>query len=156
MPLDYLPILAERAAPAPPRRLRRAPRIAWQPLGRPLNEMRVSLVTSAAVRQSNQRPFPSLGDAGHRRIASDPDGAGLCLDHRSPVGVDARRDPEVIFPRRALSRLAHKGAIARVAAGHFSIYGGITDHPGVTEQLAPALARKLTALRVDLAVMVPY
>ena len=155
MALDYLPILAEHAAPAPPRKLRRSPKIAWQPLARPLNEMRVSLVTSAAIRQTNQRPFPTLGDAGHRRIGSDP-AVELCVDHRSPVGADARRDPEVVFPRRALLGLAQKGVIARVAPGHFSIYGGITDHEGVTQRLAPELARKLTAMRVDLAVMVPY
>ncbi len=156
MPLDYLPILAERAAPEPPRKLRRSPTIAWQPLARPLDEMRVSLVTSAAVRQSNQRAFPTSGDAGHRRITADPDGAELCIDHRSPVGADARRDPEVILPRRALTGLARKGVIAKVAPGHFSIYGGITDHQGVTDLLAPVLARKLAAMRVDLAVMVPY
>ena len=156
MPLDYLPILAERAAPEPPRKLRRSPKIAWQPLARPLNEMRVSLVTSAAIRQANQRPFPTLGDAGHRRITADPDGAEICIDHRSPVGADARRDAEVVFPRQALQELARTGVIARVAPGHFSIYGGITDHRGVTDQLAPTLARKLAAMRVDLAVMAPY
>lgn len=155
MALDYLPILAERAAPEPPRKLRRTPRIAWQPLARPLNEMRVSLVTSAAVRQTNQRAFPTMGDAGHRRIVADP-AAELCIDHRSPVGADARRDPEVVFPRRALQELAGKGVVGSVARAHFSIYGGITDHEGVTERLAPALAKSLAAMRVDLAVMVPY
>lgn len=120
MPLDYLPILAERAALGPPRKLRRAPKAAWQPLDRPLNEMRVSLITSAAIRQSDQRPFSTMGDASHCRITSDPTGAELCIDHRSPVGADARRDPAVVFPRRALLELARKGVIGSVAPGHFS------------------------------------
>ena len=155
MALNYLPILAQRAAPGPPRKLRRTPKIAWQPLAKPLREMRVSLLTSAAIRQTKQRTFPTLGDASYRRIVSDPE-VELCVDHRSPVGADARRDAEVVLPRRALRELAQKGVIGSVARAHFSIYGGITDHEAITERLAPELASKLRAMHVDLAVMVPY
>ena len=155
MALDYLPILAENAAPRPPRQLYRAPRIGWQPLARPLNEMRVSLVTSAAIRHTNQRAFAAGGDASHRRIAADP-AVEVTLDHYSPVGADVRRDAAVVFPRRALRELARKGVIGSVAPAHFSIYGGIGDHAAITERLAPELARKLAAMRVDLALMVPY
>ncbi len=155
MPLDYLPILAEHAAPRPPRRLRRPPGTAWQPLTRALGELRVSLLTSAAVRHPDQRPFPFRGDASHRRVAPDPS-VELSLDHHSPVGADARRDPEVVFPRHALRELARKGLVGGVAPGHFSMYGGIADHDGVINRLGPALARKLKAMKVDLAVMVPY
>ncbi|MDE0034818.1 MAG: hypothetical protein OXU75_17065 [Deltaproteobacteria bacterium] len=155
MALDYLPILAENAAPRPPRKLYRAPRIGWQPLGRPLNEMRVSLVTSAAIRQPSQRAFTTGGDASYRRIAADT-GVDVTVDHHSPVGADVRRDAEVVFPRRALQGLAQRGVIGSVARGHFSIYGGISDHDAITERLAPELARRLAAMRVDLALMVPY
>ncbi|MCY4488121.1 MAG: hypothetical protein OXF11_13545 [Deltaproteobacteria bacterium] len=155
MALDYLPILAQNAAPRPPRKLYRAPRIGWQPLARPLNEMRVSLVTSAAIRQTNQRAFTAGGDPSHRRIAADPDVA-VTVDHHSPVGADVRRDAEVVFPRRTLQELARTGVIGSVARTHFSIYGGISDHAAITEELAPELARRLTAMRVDLALMVPY
>ena len=43
-----------------------------------------------------------------------------------------------------------------MAPAHFSIYGGIADHAAIAERLAPELARKLAAMRVDLALMVPY
>ncbi len=155
MALDYLPILAQNAAPKPPRKLYRAPRIGWQPLGRPLDGMRVSLVTSAAIRQTNQRAFTAGGDASHRRIAADP-AVEVTVDHHSPVGADVRRDSEVVFPRRALQELAREGVVGSVARAHFSIYGGISDHAAITEELAPGLARGLAAMRVDLALMVPY
>lgn len=155
MPLDYLPILAQRAAPKPPRKLRRTPTIAWQPLAKPLNQMRVSLVTSAAIRQTSQRAFAAGGDASHRRIAADPE-VEVVVDHHSPVGADVRRDSEVVFPRRALQGLARKGIVGSVARSHFSIYGGISDHTAIAERLAPELARRLAAMRVDLALMVPY
>ena len=155
MALDYLPILAEHAAPKPPRKLYRAPRIGWQPLSRPLNQMRVSLVTSAAIRQTNQRAFTTGGDTSHRRIAADPD-VDVTVDHHSPVGADVRRDSEVVFPRRTLQELARKRVVGSVARSHFSIYGGISDHAAITEKLAPELTRRLAAMRVDLALMVPY
>ena len=109
MALDYLPILAEHAAPRPPRKLYRAPRIGWQPLGRPLNEMRVSLVTSAAIRQTRQRAFTAGGDASHRRIAADPD-IEVTVDHHSPVGSDVRRDAEVVFPQAGVAGAGAKGS----------------------------------------------
>ncbi len=155
MALDYLPILAEHAAPRPPRKLRRAPKIAWQPLAKTLDEMRVSIVTSAAIRQTNQRAFTAGGDTSHRRIAANPD-VEVTVDHHSPVGADVRRDAEVVFPRRALQELARKGVVGSVAQAHFSIYGGVSDHEAITETLAPELARRLAAMRVDLALMVPY
>jgi len=154
--LDYLPILAERAAPNRPRKLRRAKKVAWHPLSRPLSEMRVSLITSAAIREPGQRPFPHLGDTSHRRISSDPAEGELCIDHRSPVGADARKDLEIVFPRRALQTLALKGLVGSVARDHFSIYGGGSDHEAIEGQLAPALARLLVRAHVDLAVMIPY
>ena len=155
MPLDYLPILAERAAPRPPRKLRRAPKIAWQPLAKPLNEMRVGIVTSAAIRQTNQRAFTAGGDTSHRRIAANPD-VEVTVDHHSPVGLHIRMDAEVAFPRQALKELAAKGVVGSVAQAHFSIYGGVSDHEAITETLAPELARRLASMRVDLALMVPY
>lgn len=155
MALDYLPILAEHAAPRPPRKLYRAPRIGWQPLSRPLNQTRVSLVTSAAIRETNQRAFTAGGDASHRRIAADP-AVEVTVDHHSPVGADVRRDAEVVFPRRALQELARTGVVGSVARSHFSIYGGISDHTAIAERLVPELARRLAAMRVDLALMVPY
>ena len=66
MALHYLPILAKRAAPKPPRGLKRITKPAWRPLSLPLQEMPVALITSGAIREASQRPFPRLGDASYR------------------------------------------------------------------------------------------
>lgn len=154
--MDYLPILAQRAAPNPPRKLRRPAKTVWHPLDRPLDEMRVSMITSAALREQKQRAFPHLGDTSHRRIPANPSQGVLCIDHRSPVGSDARKDPEIVFPRQALWTLAQRGVVGSVAPYHFSIYGGVSDHQKIEGELAPALARQLARARVDLALLVPY
>ena len=155
MALDYLPILARRAAPNPPRKLQRITKPAWCPLSLPLHEMRVALITSGAIREASQPPFPHLGDASYRRISSDPAVTDLRVDHRSPFGIAARKDPETVFPRQALWALADQGRIGSVAPFHFSIYGGIRLYRAIEEKLAPALTHQLGRGGVDLAVFAP-
>lgn len=155
MPLDYLPILARRRAPAPPRKLRRV-KAAWQPLSKPLDKMRVSLITSAAISQRNQRPFPRSRDASYRKISSRTAKSRLRIDHRSPFGTVPRKDPETVFPVQALKAAADQGAIGSVSPFHFSIYGGIQLYREIEEKLAPDLAEQLTRARADLAVLIPY
>ena len=156
MPLAYLPILARRRAPAPPRRLKRIQKPAWQPLSKPLRDMCVALITSAAIREQNQRPFPRSRDASFRKIRSDTTVTRLRIDHRSPFGTAARKDPETVFPVNALKTAADSGLIGSAAPFHFSIYGGIQLYEEINKELAPALAKQLAAERVDLAVLIPY
>ena len=156
MPLDYLPILARRRAPDPPRKLKRIEKPAWHPLSNPLREMCVALITSAAIREQNQRPFPLSKDASYRKIRSDPAVTELHVDHRSPFGSAARKDPEIVFPIQALKKAADQDLIGSVAPFHFSIYGGIQLYKEIDDKLAPALAGQLAKARVDLAVFVPY
>jgi D-proline reductase (dithiol) PrdB len=156
IPLHYLPILARRAAPNPPRELQHITKPAWCPLTLPLHKMRVALITSGAIREGSRRPFPRLGDASYRRINSDPAVTDLHVDHRSPFGIAARKDPETVFPRQALRALADQGLIGSVAPFHLSIYGGIRLYREIEENLAPALTRELVRGGVDLAVFLPF
>jgi hypothetical protein len=156
MPLDYLPILARRRAPGPPRELKRILKPAWHPLSKPLCDMRVALVTSAAIREQNQRPFPRSRDASFRKIRSDTAATRLRIDHRSPFGSAARKDPETVFPVKALATAADRGLIGSAAPFHFSIYGGIQRYGEIEKELAPALAKQLVSGHVDLAVLIPY
>jgi hypothetical protein len=156
MPLEYLSIIARRTPPDPPRALRRNEKLAWHPLSRSLSETRVSLITTGAIREGSQRPFPRLGDASYRRISSDPAVTDLCVDHRSPFGRPARKDPEIVFPRRALRALADQGLIGGLSSFHFSTYGGVPLYREIEEELAPALVREMKREHVDMAVFVPY
>ena len=99
MPLAYLPMMAERAGPAGPRQLVQSTRPAWCAAVPAVAAARVALVTSAAVRRATQPPFQPPDDLSYRLIPADPAVADLVIDHRSPVGTDARRDVEVVFPR---------------------------------------------------------
>ena len=156
MTFDYLSLMARRAAPNPPRELKLVSKQAWQPVAKPLSEMRVTLMTSAAMREDQDPAFPPLGDASYRKISSDPAVTGLKIDHRSHIGHDARKDPEIVFPRAALAALANRGIVAGVTPFHLSFVGGIRLYRELEEELAPALVAEITRAGGDLAVMVPY
>src|SRR5713226_1601829 len=81
------------------------------PLRVPLDQARVGLVSTAGAHLPDQRP---AGAGGGIRLI--PVGApAVMLTHE---GYDTRRasaDPEVVFPVRALQRLAAKGFVGSVA-----------------------------------------
>jgi hypothetical protein len=156
MALSYLPILARRSAPKPARELRRIAKLAWHPLSRALPEMRIALITSGAIREGNQHPFPPLGDASYRMVTSDPTFTDLHVDHRTRFGLPAGKDPEVAFPRLAMKTLTEHGLIGGIPPFHFSVYGGIRDYRGLESMLAPELATQLAEERVELAVFLPF
>jgi hypothetical protein len=116
----------------------------------------VALLTSAAVRHVSQPAFERTSDASYRAVPFDVDASELRIDHRSPIGSDARTDLEIVVPRRALAELAQQDIVGSIAPQFFSFVGGTEVQQQVEEQLAPALAGELQALGVDLAILVPY
>ncbi len=156
MPLAYLPIQAAHAGPQGPRQLVRSSRPAWCSTVPPLATARVALLSSAALRRASQPPFVPPEDTSYRAIPADPHVTDLVVDHRSPVGTDARRDVEIVLPRRALAALQRRGVVGGVAPACFSFVGGCRLHRQIEDELGPALARELAALEADLVVLVPY
>ncbi len=156
MPLAYLPIQAQHAGPQGPRQLVRSSRPAWCATVPPLATARVALLGSAAVRRVGQPPFVPPEDTSYRVLPADPAIADLTIDHRSPVGTDARRDLEVVFPRGALAALQSEGVIGSVAAPCYSFVGGCRLHREIEGELGPALADELRAVGAELAILAPY
>lgn len=156
MPFDYLPVFAEKAAGKPTRKLVRPSQNAWHPVVTPLPSARIALLTSAALRTPEQPPFVPSEDTSYRPIPAEPDLTDLVMDHRSPLGLSPRQDPEIIFPRAALVALAERGLVGSYAPTHFSFVGGTRNHHGVENELAPALAGELKKENVTLALLVPF
>jgi hypothetical protein len=156
MPLAYQPIQAVNAGPNGPRRLVQSTHPAWCAAVPPLGAARVALLSSAAVRQATQQPFVPPEDTSFRAIPADPAVTDLVIDHRSPVGTDARRDLEVVLPRAALAALQRQGVVGSVAPTCFTFVGGCRLHAQIEGELAPALATALAGLGVELAILAPY
>jgi D-proline reductase (dithiol) PrdB len=156
MPFEYLPIMAANSAPKPPRQLVAPSKPAWCPVKLPVNESRVALLSSAALRLTNQEPFIPREDLSYRRVPSDPGAGELVIDHHSGIGTVPRQDPEMVFPRTALAALARKGVVGKLASFHISVMGGVRRQKEIETELAPAIAQDLISAQVDLALLVPY
>lgn len=156
MPLEYLPIMAKNSAPKPPRVLVSPSKPAWCPIAKPVSESRVALLSSAALRLANQEPFIPREDLSYRRVPSDPNAGEIIIDHHSGIGRVPKQDPEIVFPRTALARLAEKKTIGALAPFHFSFMGGVRRQQEIENQLALAIANDLRQAQVNLALLVPY
>jgi D-proline reductase (dithiol) PrdB len=156
MPLEYLPIMAQAGAPKPPRVLVSPSKQGWSPITKPLNESKVALLSSAALRLHYQEAFLPREDLSFRRIPSDPAAGAITIDHHSRIGRVPKQDPEIIFPRTALASLAQQGVIGGISPAHFSFMGGVRHTQKVEDELAPAIAAELKKAAVDLALLVPY
>jgi D-proline reductase (dithiol) PrdB len=156
MALEYLPIMAQSAAPKPPRVLVSSSKPSWFPVAKPVDQSRLALVTSAALRLKHQQPFAAGEDYSYRLIPSDSNASEIVIDHHSRIGPVPRKDPEIVFPMAALASLAAKRVVGSLSAFHVSFMGGIRQHQGVENELAPAIVRELKQADVDLALLVPY
>jgi len=156
MPFQYLPVMAQNSAPKPPRVLVAPSKPAWCPIKKPLNESRVALLSSAALRLAHQEPFIPREDFGYRRVPSDPSAGEIIIDHHSGIGRVPKQDPEIVFPRTALANLQKRGVVGDLSPFHFSFMGGLRDHDKVENQLATAITSDVKQAQVDLALLVPY
>ncbi|HZD41882.1 MAG TPA: hypothetical protein VE131_14255 [Terriglobales bacterium] len=156
MAFAYLPVMAQASKPKPPRVLASPRRPGWCSVKKSVSEARVALLTSAALRLSDQPPFSAKEDLSYRLIPADPQAGTMIIDHPSKIGAIPRQDPEMIFPRSALATLAATKAIGSVSPFHLSFLGGMRCHERIEKDLAPAIVRELIKAQVDLALLVPY
>jgi D-proline reductase (dithiol) PrdB len=156
MALEYLPIMAQSSALKPPRVLVALSNLSWCAVKKPVNQSRIALLTSAALRLNHQEPFAPSEDLTYRLIPSDSEPSEIVIDHHSRIGPVPRRNPEIVFPMAALASVAAKQIVGSLSPVHVSFMGGIRRHPEVENELAPAIARDLKQADVDLALLVPY
>ena len=145
MALEYLPIMAQSSAPKPPRVLVSPSKPSWCAVEKPVNQSRVALLTSAALRLKDQPPFVPREDLSYRLVSSDPAVGDIVIDHHSRIGAVS-----------ALAAIAAKKLLGSLSPVHVSFMGGVRSHKTVEQELAPAMARELAKAHVDLALLVPY
>lgn len=120
---------------------------AWSE-AKPLNEMRVAIVSSAGLHLKTDRPF-FRGDVDYRVIPSDTDGADLFMSHVSSNYDRSgfQEDINVSFPIDRIRELAEEGFIGSIATKHISFMGA-TDPIGM-ERNAKEVAAILKEDNVD-------
>ena len=123
--------------------------------GKPQTEWRVGLIASGGIYAVGQIAFHHRDDFSYREIARDTPVEDLRTTHFAYDLADSRQDPNVVFPLEILRGLAAQGVIAELGANAYTFMGGIYSAKKVRDVLAPALADRLVADAVDVALMVP-
>jgi D-proline reductase (dithiol) PrdB len=137
--------------------------IPFTPLGKPLADGTVALVSTAGIACNDDRPFdqegerrnPWWGDPSFREIPLGSTERDVRLYH---MHIDPRfgeADLDVVLPMRRLAELAEQRVVGRPAGRHYSLMGYILDPGVLVGQTAPAIAERMRAEGVDAAALVP-
>jgi len=133
----------------------RAPDPAFNIPEKPLSEMRVAVVTTAALRLAGQEKFLG-GDQSFRILPQATQ--GLIMGQISP-NFDRSGfiiDPNVVFPIDRLQEMAADGAIGSVASLHIAFLGAQGESLStIVLDTGPAAAKVLKDDEVDLVLLTP-
>lgn len=122
--------------------------------GPPLSKRRVAIVSSAALIERGDKPFP-FGSGECRPLKRDANPDDVLISHVS-INFDRagyQRDINVVYPIDRLNHMAIDGLIGSVADTHFTVMGS-TD-PAQMVEAADDIANLCTLDRVDAVVLLP-
>lgn len=122
--------------------------VPYTPFRKKLEESSICLVTTAAVRHREDKPFELEGDTSFRTILSASEGKDLAYDdaHYDHGCVD--QDINCVFPIDRLRSLATEGRIGGLSEQHFSM-GFSQALRELRETTVPQLAREVERVRPD-------
>jgi D-proline reductase (dithiol) PrdB len=137
--------------------------IPFQRLGVPLEEARLSLVTTAGIRMLADPPFdmqrekaePTWGDPTYREIHRDATEADIDVHHLHINTDYIRRDIDVMLPLRRMAELAQEGEIGELAPTSYSFYGFQWESTAFLNTAIQPMADKMKKEEVDAVVLTP-
>ncbi len=132
----------------------------WTPLGKPLEECKVALLTTGGVHLRTDMPFDMLdkdGDPTFRRIPSGTASRNLIITHDYYDHDDADQDINLVLPIDIVKKAHQQGLIGDVSDYFYSFMGHIAGPHLVTlmEETAIEVAKELVSQQADVAVFVP-
>ncbi len=126
--------------------------VPFTPFRGKLDEAIVCLVSTAGVRQKDDRPFQVEGDSSYRVIAGTARGSDLTFDDAHYDHACADRDINCIFPLDRLRELADEHRIGGLTDRHFSL-GFSQALREMRERTIPTLAREVDRTRPGLVLL---
>jgi len=136
----------------------------WTPLGKPLSEARVALVTTAGINMRDvEPPFdyereqrdPMWGDPTYRRIPRGARQDEVQTGHLHINNEDIERDFNVAIPITRMIELERAGVIGSLAETNYSFMGYQPDTRQWRERYGPEVARRLREDSVDGVLLTP-
>ncbi len=122
--------------------------VPFTPFRKKLEESTICLVTTAAVRHKDDKPFELEGDNSFRTILSSAEGVDLRYDDSHYDHACVEQDINCVFPLDRLRSLAAEGRIGGVAEEHFSM-GFSQALRELRDTTVPQLAHEVERVRPD-------
>lgn len=155
MPIDYIPRTRELyKAFTPYRWVVNEEPPPWAPLGKPLSQCKVALMSSGGILYRDQPRF-HREDASYRLIPKNARRDELSVWHFGYPTRDVVRDPNCVFPLERMRELEAEGVIGELGDPAFTFMGGIYSARKVREELAPKIVEELRSRRVEAFYLVP-
>jgi D-proline reductase (dithiol) PrdB len=138
--------------------------IPWTPLGKPVSQSKVALLSTAGLSMRGDEPFdmeyerqhPTRGDSSWRRLRADATCETIEANHLHIDTGYIERDLNVALPVDRLRELVAAGAVGASADSHYSIMGYQgSDTSSLVEHSAPEIAASMKSEEVDLAILAP-
>ncbi|MEE9256270.1 MAG: glycine/sarcosine/betaine reductase selenoprotein B family protein [bacterium] len=135
----------------------------WTPLGKPLSECKVTLISTAGIYLKGDESFdydrerrePTFGDPTHREIPRTAGQDDVEYSHLHVEMDSLRKDRNVAWPVDIFEDLESEGVIGRLADTLYSIMGYIPNFHPLLKRTAPKMIAKMKEEGVDAAVLVP-
>jgi D-proline reductase (dithiol) PrdB len=127
-------------------------------LKKPLNESRLTFVSTAGVQPRGTLPFDTVhpvGDYSFRRVPSNSTTGDLEIHQLKYPTSGARKDLNVIFPIERLQEFVAEGVIGSLAPNFFSFIGYNMDPARLEQTLAEEIAEAVKAEGTDVALLSP-
>jgi D-proline reductase (dithiol) PrdB len=128
----------------------------FAPLRKPLNQIKLALVTTAGLHRRGDRTF-TAGDQTYRVIPSSTSPNDIIQSHNS-IGFDRTamyRDLNITFPMDRLRELAERGIIGSTTANYYSFMGAQANPKRILDETGPEAARLLLEEGADAALLTP-
>jgi D-proline reductase (dithiol) PrdB len=125
------------------------------PLGKPLSQCTVMILTSSGVHLDSEPPFQHPNDMSFRLIPQTAPRERLKPSHPTPVRRPGQADINVVFPYERLADLAREGFIGGVTDHHLSMLGSIKKLRELVTDMAPRMAAEAKAAGADVVLHTP-
>ena len=137
--------------------------IPWTPLAKPLNQISLSVITSAGISVKSDRPFdmerekrePLWGDRSSRVIPRQTTEKEVDANHLHINTRYIKEDINVMLPLARMAELEAEGIIGRLAPHAYSFYGFQWKNTDFLKEAIEPIARKMKAEGVEAVLLTP-
>ncbi len=128
---------------------------AWAPITRPLAKTTVALVSSCGAHLKSQEPFDAAlrGDLVFYEVPTTVEPSELMISHPSYDHSDADRDINCVLPYERLREFVGEGRLGALSPRAYTCMGRIPNASLVQRTLAPQIAERVAADKVDLVLL---